>query len=417
VLIFSCFAQKILLTTRNTLVHQATQPSLHRNSQKTTKLLPNTTRATKHQISSAMMNLINLAIFILAGLGLTTNLASAIGLPPAASSLQPISWNNTIPNQTHWDAEVKALETALLIIAPSSRSCQNATNTTKPQQCSTAGHAAPFILKALTDYNITEPAEIAAVLAVMAKMSEEFKYNIGPDPGMGTRMMQVGFQNLYYVHSLPEFNETLTAIIGPNVTGWYSGSSLKNLNATDDQMNQILDLVLPDAYSWASGFQQLTSPQCQDFRQSIVNDGDVGFNNYLGCQGSGYDDEVLFYWFRANQAFGLNSFASASASASAAPVSLPLSTLAAPSSPSASASASGTFANTQPKGSASPITFVPSGFTTSTTSNAKISLTGTPTSINIYQVPTGTISLSSMAAKSGFNIFTYTSTLCGTTAC
>lgn len=363
-----------------------------------------------------MMNLINLAIFILAGLGLTTNLASAIGLPPAAPSLQPVSWNNTIPNQTHWNAEVKAMETALLIIAPSSRSCKNATNTTKPQQCSTAGHAAPFILKALTDYNVTEPAEIAAVLAVMAKMSEEFKYNIGPDPGMGTRMMLDAYQNLYYVHSLPEFNQTLTAIIGPNVTGWDShGFLLKNF--TDHQMNQTRDLVLPDAYSWASGFQQLTSLQCQDFRQSIVNDGDTGFNSYLSCSNAGYDDDVLFYWFRANQAFGLNSFASASASASAAPVSLPLSTLAAPSSPSASASAPGTFANTQPKGSASPITFVPSGFTTSTTSDAKISLTGTPTSINIHQVPTGTISLSSMAAKSGFNIFTYTSTLCGTTAC
>ena len=360
--------------------------------------------------------MINLAIFILAGLGLTANLASAIGLPPAAPSLQPVSWNNTITNQTHWNAEVKALETALLIIAPSSRSCKNATNTTKPQQCSTAGHAAPFILKALTDYNVTEPAEIAAVLAVMAKMSEEFKYNIGPDPGMGTRMMLDAYQNLYYVHSLPEFNQTLTAIIGPNVTGWDShGFLLKNF--TDHQMNQTRDLVLPDAYSWASGFQQLTSLQCQDFRQSIVNDGDTGFNSYLSCSNAGYDDDVLFYWFRANQAFGLNSFASASASASAAPVSLPLSTLAAPSSPSASASAPGTFANTQPKGSASPITFVPSGFTTSTTSDAKISLTGTPTSINIHQVPTGTISLSSMAAKSGFNIFTYTSTLCGTTAC
>ncbi|KAL8952957.1 MAG: hypothetical protein Q9222_001176 [Ikaeria aurantiellina] len=85
---------------------------------------------------------------------------------------------------------------SLLAIAPKANTCANATF---PKECKTASEAAPFINHSFATYGITTAGEAAAVVAIMAFESGDFKYNINHfpgRPGQGTRNMQSPALNL-----------------------------------------------------------------------------------------------------------------------------------------------------------------------------------------------------------------------------
>jgi hypothetical protein len=185
----------------------------------------------------------------------------------------------------------------LLVIAPASGSCSGAS---AANECATNIDAAPFLIKAMVDYGITSPPEIAAVLSLIAYEAGDFKYNINHypapgRPGQGTRNMQMPNYNLMYARSIPALASKLSAITTATST---SGLS-------DDQLNAIRALVLPDNYSWASAVWFLTS-QCASTRPALQAGGQAGYAAYLSCVGTGATADRLAYWTRANTALGIS---------------------------------------------------------------------------------------------------------------
>lgn len=68
----------------------------------------------------------------------------------------------------------------LLDIAPNSKSCDNPP---AGGECATAQQAAPFINTAFSTYDVTSPAEQAAIISLMAFETTDFKYNRNHFPG------------------------------------------------------------------------------------------------------------------------------------------------------------------------------------------------------------------------------------------
>lgn len=153
----------------------------------------------------------------------------------------------------------------------------------------------------MSEYGITSVQEMAGVLSVIAYESGQFKYNINHfpgNPGQGTRNMQMPNYNLEYAQSIPALSSQLSAITTAN-----SISGLSN-----DQLNAIRALVLPDEYTWASGAWFLTT-KCASIRSALQAGGQAGYEAYLGCIGATSQDEQaarLAYWNSANAAFGIS---------------------------------------------------------------------------------------------------------------
>lgn len=183
----------------------------------------------------------------------------------------------------------------LLQIAPSSSSCANAPY---PSECATNVDAAPYLIAAFENYKITNPSEIAAVLALMAYETGEFKYNINHSantPGQGTRNMQMITYNYEYANSFPALQSQVAAI----------ATSSSSLSST--QANAVRALVLGPDYEWGSGAWFLAS-QCASIRPTLQAGGLAGFTAYMSCVGvSPSEGDRLTYWDRAAAAFGVSS--------------------------------------------------------------------------------------------------------------
>ncbi|KAE8449203.1 hypothetical protein EG329_008370 [Mollisiaceae sp. DMI_Dod_QoI] len=186
----------------------------------------------------------------------------------------------------------------LLQIAPTSGTCAGAP---VAAECETNVQAAPYLISAMSEYNITTAPEIAAVLSVIAYESGEFKYNINHfpgTPGQGTRNMQIADFNLLYAKSIPALASQISTMTTASTT-----SGLSN-----DQLNAIRALVLPDQYSWASGAWYLAT-QCASVRPALQAGGQASYQLYLNCIGATDSSELsarLAYWTRANTAFGIS---------------------------------------------------------------------------------------------------------------
>ncbi|GKT42260.1 uncharacterized protein ColSpa_02441 [Colletotrichum spaethianum] len=184
-------------------------------------------------------------------------------------------------------------------VAPKSVSCAGVTDF--PDECATANHAAQYIPAAFQKYGIYRPGEIAGVLSLMAFETGDFRYsrNHFPAPGrpgQGTRNMQMPSYNLMYALAIPELKDNATAIAG----GVTDGSTL-----SDDKKNAILDLVLPDDYSWGSAAWFL-STQCDQGVRDGLADGTVkGFTLYMECIGTSGTEDRVEYWTRAKAAFNM----------------------------------------------------------------------------------------------------------------
>jgi hypothetical protein len=149
-------------------------------------------------------------------------------------------------------------------------------------------------------HNITTAPELAALLSLIAYESGDFQYNINHfpapgNPGQGTRNMQMAPYNLLYAQSIPALATPLA-----NITTASSAGGL-----TDDQLDAIRALVLPDDYTWGSAAWFLTS-QCASIRPALQAGGQDAWEAYLGCVGTTATSDRLAYWTRANQALGIS---------------------------------------------------------------------------------------------------------------
>ncbi|KAG0648174.1 hypothetical protein D0Z07_5849 [Hyphodiscus hymeniophilus] len=187
--------------------------------------------------------------------------------------------------------------TQLLQIAPTSNTCSGAAF---PSECATADQAAPYLISAMSTHGITCPPEIAALLSLITYETGDFKYAINHypapgRPGQGTRNMQMSNYNLLYARSIPALAPSLAAITTAESTDGLS----------DDELNAVRALVLPDEYAWASAAWFLKT-QCASVRPQLQAGGQAGFAAYLGCVGTSATSDRLAYWTRANTAMGIS---------------------------------------------------------------------------------------------------------------
>lgn len=175
-------------------------------------------------------------------------------------------------------------------IAPDAENCADTT------ECRTAEQAAPFIAQSMSDYQIYNAAEMAAIIATMAFESVDFKFkhNVSPGrPGQGTANMQMPNFNLMFAQSIDSVKSQVAQF-----------TTTDGLSA--DDLNHILSLVQPDEFNFASG-AWFYSTQCDaSVKSALQANADDGFQKYLTlCVGTTVTDDRLAYFSRAKQAFGL----------------------------------------------------------------------------------------------------------------
>lgn len=107
--------------------------------------------------------------------------------------------------------------------------------------------------------------------------------------------MQMANYNLLYAQSIPALSSSLAAITTASSTAGLS----------DDELNGIRALVLPDEYSWGSAAWFLTT-QCASVRSELQAGGQGGYEAYLACVGTSATSDRLAYWTRANTALGVS---------------------------------------------------------------------------------------------------------------
>ncbi|PVH77848.1 hypothetical protein DL98DRAFT_550409 [Cadophora sp. DSE1049] len=205
----------------------------------------------------------------------------------ACASVLPRSYANLTPRAAQAADQI-------LQIAPKSDTCANAPT---PDECATNVQAAPFLIAAMSKYEIYSVSEIAAVLSVIAFESGDFKYNTNHfpapgRPGQGTRAMFMANYVLLYARSIPELADKLNAIT--------TASTVDGLS--DDKLNAIRALVLPDEYTWASAAWFLTT-QCASIRPALQTGSQAGYEAYMGCLGVTATEDRLAYWRQATAAF------------------------------------------------------------------------------------------------------------------
>ncbi|OHF01263.1 hypothetical protein CORC01_03296 [Colletotrichum orchidophilum] len=187
----------------------------------------------------------------------------------------------------------------ILAVAPKSASCDGVT--TFADECATVDRIAAYLPAAFWKYNVSTTGEMAAVLSLMAFETGEFRYNRNHypgRPGQGTRNLQMPNYNLMYALSIPELKDKAAEIAG----GVADGADL-----TDDKKNQILDLVIPDDYTWGSAGWFLDT-QCDKSVKEELETGTVrGFTLYMECIGTSGTEDRVAYWTKAKAAFGMSS--------------------------------------------------------------------------------------------------------------
>lgn len=182
----------------------------------------------------------------------------------------------------------------VLAIAPKSSSCAVSTG-----ECRTAEQAASALINAFLKYSIYNMNEVSMVLSLIAFESVDFQFKtnqVPGRPGQGTSNMQMASFNLMYANSIPELAPKVAAITtAKDVTG-----------LSNDQLNAIRALVIPDEYNFASGMWFLTT-QCASSRAAMQAGGSAGFAAYMSCVGTPVTDDRTAYFVRAQKAFGTSS--------------------------------------------------------------------------------------------------------------
>ncbi|KAI0533917.1 hypothetical protein GGR58DRAFT_484811 [Xylaria digitata] len=175
-------------------------------------------------------------------------------------------------------------------IAPTSTSCASS------DECRTNVQAAPFFIDAFWNYGLRSYGQMAAVLALTAYESADYKYkhNVYPGrPGQGTSNLQMLKFNILYAKSIPELKDAVAAL-----------GSISDTD-TSDKANQLLALVTPDKYNFGSGPWFLNTQCDPKVKDDLVKGTDEAFKAYMDCVGVTLDEGRTAYWTRAKEAFGL----------------------------------------------------------------------------------------------------------------
>ncbi|KAI1116794.1 hypothetical protein F5Y14DRAFT_33682 [Nemania sp. NC0429] len=170
-------------------------------------------------------------------------------------------------------------------ISPNSLTCSGA------PECRTNEQVAPYFVKAMNQYGLGSPGQIAAVLALTAYESVDYKYkhNVSPGrPGQGTSNMQMLSFNIEYAQSITALKEKVAAIAAP-------------ASAPD----KVLDLLTDDEYNFGSGPWFLKNKCAPSVADGLAQATDAAFDAYMACVGVSTTPERKAYWTRAKTAFGL----------------------------------------------------------------------------------------------------------------
>ncbi|KAI1375664.1 hypothetical protein F4677DRAFT_446293 [Hypoxylon crocopeplum] len=209
---------------------------------------------------------------------------TAAGLLLAGQALAAPAQTN--PLQARQGAPASAAD-IVAQIAPNSKTCAETT------ECRTADQAGPLLADAMAKYGLYSSGQIAAVLALTAFESVDYKYshNVSPGrPGQGTSNMQMFPFVLKYAQSIDALKAQVAGVTE---------------DAPDDKKNEVLGLVRTDEYNFGSGPWFLTT-QCDSSVVDALKAGDdAGFQAYMGCVGVTIDSDRQAYWTRAKAAFNL----------------------------------------------------------------------------------------------------------------
>lgn len=184
-------------------------------------------------------------------------------------------------------APAKSAVDALTKIAPTSASCDGAK---VPAQCATAQQAAGPIIDSFAEYGIVTPGEQAALLALMAFETVEFKFNTNQDGGNGQPRPGQGTRNMMM----------------PDNVALYAQAKYPNAASISD-VSQKLDKVIADGGEWASAAWYYTT-KCDDTVKAGLKAGtQAGNAAYLtNCVMTTVTDDRTKYWTAAAQALGLS---------------------------------------------------------------------------------------------------------------
>ncbi|KAJ5669241.1 hypothetical protein N7462_010311, partial [Penicillium macrosclerotiorum] len=183
-------------------------------------------------------------------------------------------------------SETTITEDQIIDIAPTSKTCDNPP---AAGECATAITAAKFTSQSFDTYKVTSKAEQAAIVALMAFESVDFKYNKNHFPGVagqGTRNMQSPAYNKKYASSIPALADKLPAVA--------------------DSPVDLLDLLRDnETYDFGSGAWFLTTQCSDDVRSALQSGSETGWEQYIsGCVMTTVTDERKAYWQRATKALG-----------------------------------------------------------------------------------------------------------------
>ncbi|EIT81565.1 hypothetical protein Ao3042_01945 [Aspergillus oryzae 3.042] len=175
----------------------------------------------------------------------------------------------------------------IIAIAPSSaQSCTNRADMNAPTECADAEKVATNIAKSFDKYQVTSPAEQAAVISLMALESVEFLYNRNKSPGVpgqGTRNMQSPAFNSKYAQSL-------------------------NVAVSSDPAQTLDKLVDNPEWDFGSGAWFLTTQCTADVRSALQAGSETGWERYITqCVQTQVTDKRKEYWQKAVQALGVQS--------------------------------------------------------------------------------------------------------------
>ncbi|KAL4780534.1 hypothetical protein BJX76DRAFT_337626 [Aspergillus varians] len=168
-------------------------------------------------------------------------------------------------------------------IAPKSSSCANP-DKTAPKECATAGQAGPAFTAAFKKYGVTSKAEQAAVIALTAFESGEYRFSRNHYPGVagqGTRNMQSPAFNKKYAASIPELAGRFEAV--------------------KDQPAEVLDLLLEDVnVDFGSGAWFLTTECSKSVREGLQSGTEDGWKAFIvDCVGTEANQDRKDYWLKA----------------------------------------------------------------------------------------------------------------------
>ncbi|KAG9307709.1 hypothetical protein G9A89_023274 [Geosiphon pyriformis] len=194
----------------------------------------------------------------------------------------------------------------LVTAIPASASCPTP-DKNYADECRTASQALPFINKSFQDYNITTRGLKATVLSLISVESGGLKFRIhhfpAPNPGQGT-FNQMNFPFIdEYVQYIAKTDQEIASKY-QDLKSKYGAGYANN----DQAKNDILALVLPDKYAFASATWFLRTKCSFNVINSLENGtGDVGKQAYkiylTDCIGTSVTDQRLQAYDRAISAF------------------------------------------------------------------------------------------------------------------